>query len=58
MMCEVAGADHGLPVTGVFGPEEATVVLDQYSEDGYVDDGVPAGKLGYMYKVWLRCSGC
>lgn len=50
-------AAHDLTVDGIAGPNTAYVLLTQYSADGYVDDGAPAGKLGYMYKVRAAVAG-
>lgn len=42
-----------LPGTGVLDAVSARAVLEQLSEDGYVDDGRTAGEQGYLYKVFI-----
>lgn len=43
--------EHGLSVDGIVGPITAQRVLDLLSNDGYVDNGLPASAYGKMYKV-------
>ncbi len=45
--------DQGLVVDGIVGPATAAALLANFSADGYVDDGTPAEKLGFLYKVYI-----
>lgn len=43
---------------GVFDSATANLLLELHSCDGYIDDGTPAGELGYLYKVRQQASLC
>lgn len=42
-----------LPVTGELDAVTAQRVLDELSEDGYIDNGKPAQEFGYKYKIFI-----
>ena len=42
------------PNGGALDPLTATVLLQTLSNDGYVEDGVPAAALGYLYKIVIH----
>ena len=45
---------HHIAVTGEIDANTATSLLEFCGDDGYVDSGVSAGELGYLYKIHIQ----